>query len=93
MSKEEFSFLDYLNNYSDENLLIIERQANFKNRDQLALYLGYSKDSIKGWFSKADGRKKIPTIHSWNYVLLQLEARRKGYSSLGELVKSVEHKN
>jgi len=87
----EFSFLDYIDDFSELNLLLVEKNAKFKNRDEFADYVGFSKDTIKGWFIKKEGssRKKIPTRQSWNLVLYELEARRKGFSSLADLFNNV----
>lgn len=83
----EFSFLDYLDDYSYENLLTIERAAQFKNREEFAEYVGISKDTVKSWFSKRDDRRRLPSIQNWNFSLFQLEAKRKGFANLKELVK------
>ena len=89
IAENDFSFLNYMNNYSYENLLIIEEKAQFKNRDQLAEYIGISKDTLKSWFSKKEDRRRLPPNQNWNYVLFQLEARRKGFDNLEQLVKSI----
>lgn len=87
MSNNEFSFLEYLNNYSHENLLEIERAAQFKTREELAIFLDMSKDTIKNWFASAESKKwRMPTRQSWNLMLYQLEARRKGFNNLDDLL-------
>lgn len=86
----EFSFLDYFNNYSYENLMIIERAAQFKNRDALAAYIGFSSDTIKAWFRLNEANRKTPTPQNWNYILLQLEAKRLGYENLESLVRKTK---
>lgn len=88
----EFTFLDYFNNYSYDNLMIVERAAQFKNRDSLAEYLGFSSNTIKDWFRLNEQNRKTPTPQNWNYILLQLEAKRLGYESLLDLIKSASYK-
>lgn len=83
MSK--FTFLDYFNNYSYDNLMIVERAAQFKSRDALAAYLGFSSDTIKSWFRLNEAYRKTPTPQNWNYILFQLEAKRLGYDGLYSL--------
>ena len=86
----EFSFLDYLDDYSHENLLIIERAAQLKNRDELARIAGISSDTLKGWFTEKEGkRKRNASTQTWNLLLYTLEAKRKGYSSIKDIFKKV----
>ncbi|MCU4589075.1 hypothetical protein KTJ20_09965 [Acinetobacter ursingii] len=87
----EFSFLDYLDNYSYENLLVIERAAQLKNRQQLAEIIGISHETIKGWFieSRENKRKREPNAQSWNLLLYSLEANRLGYKSLKDIFNNI----
>lgn len=86
-----FSFLDYLDNFSESNLLIVERAAQFRTREELATFIGVSLNTVKNWFAKDPDspKKRIPNIQTWNYMLFQLEARRKGFDSLKQLVESL----
>ncbi|MBP9788128.1 MAG: hypothetical protein KBC72_11340 [Acinetobacter sp.] len=89
----EFSFLDYVDNYTGDAPQIV-KNASQMTVDQLAEFTGFHQDTIKGWFkSENSPRKKIPTRHSWNLLIYMLEAKRKGYESLTDLVQSSKKMN
>ena len=84
----EFSFLDYVDNYTGDAPQTV-KSASQMTVEQLAEFTGFHQDTIKGWFkSENSPRKKIPTRHSWNLLIYMLEAKRKGYESLTDLVQS-----
>lgn len=86
----EFSFLDYIDNFTGDSPEIV-KSASQMTVPQIAEFSGFHPDTVKGWFKDQDStRKKVPTKHSWNLLMYMLEAKRKGYSSLDELIKSVK---
>ena len=89
----EFSFLDYVDDYTGDATQIV-KNASQMTVEQLAEFSGFHQDTIKGWFKSEDSpRKKIPTRHSWNLLIYMLEAKRKGYDSLTDLVQSSQKIN
>ena len=89
----EFSFLDYIDNFTCDAPQIV-KNASQMTVEQLAEFSGFHQDTIKGWFKSEDSvRKKIPTRHSWNLLIYMLEAKRKGYDSLTDLVQSSQKIN
>lgn len=84
----EFSFLDYIDDFSGDNPEIVKSESQM-TVPQIAEYSGFHPDTIKGWFKDPESpRKKIPTKHSWNLLMYMLEAKRKGYSSLDDLIRN-----
>lgn len=85
---EVFSFLDYLDNFTGDAPKIV-KDASQMTVEQIADFSGFHEDTVKGWFKAEDSsRKKVPTRHSWNLLIYMLEAKRKGYPSLSELIKN-----
>lgn len=89
----EFSFLNYLDQFTGSALTEVKAASGMTVED-LSEFTGFSHDTIKGWFKSEDSpRRKIPARYSWNLVMYMLEARRLGYESLDELIKSTPPKN
>lgn len=84
MWMQQFSFLEYVNRFSQENLLIVERAALVKDRREFACIANVSLGVVRGWFIEDDQskRKRVPSLKTWNTLLYRLEARRLGCSSI-----------
>lgn len=85
------SFLDYLDNFSAENLKTIRMASDLKRRADLAKMLGISENTLKAWFMDSDKpRYRSPSPQTWNLLMYQLEARRLGYMDLKQCLEKVK---
>jgi len=84
-----FSYLDFLNKHTHENIVFVRKTAGLLQKDAAQL-AGISFDSYKSWETKEESAKaRKPTIQTWNLYLYELEARRLGYDCLLSVFSAV----
>ncbi|MDO4700691.1 MAG: hypothetical protein Q4A69_08415 [Moraxella sp.] len=79
-----FSFLDYLNNPSFDNIKLVHKASGL-TQAQVTQILGIGLQTYKGWQSKpSTANYRQPHTVMWNMLLYELEARRLGYENLSD---------
>lgn len=87
-----FSYLDFLDKPTHENIVFVRKTVGLLQKDAAAL-AGISFDSYKGWETQAESTKaRKPTNQTWNLYLYELEARRLGYDCLLSAFREIKVK-
>lgn len=86
------TYLKYYNNPVLENVKEVHAK-NGMTQLKASEIAGVGLQTYKSWLSHPDKTNyRNPHITTWNYFLLELEARRLGYESIKELVELAQNK-
>lgn len=76
------NYLECLNNPTYENIKLVH-QASGMTQPQVAEMLGIGLQTYKGWHAPVDNKNhRAPHITTWNLLLYELEARKRGYANI-----------
>lgn len=83
------NYLDYLDNPTHENIKLVHK-ASGMTQPQIAEMLGIGLQTYKGWHAPVDNKNhRRPHIATWNLLLYELEARRRGYQNILDFFKKI----
>lgn len=85
--EKEFSYLNYLDRYSDKNLVFLTKKSKFTQKE-ISDILNIPESTVNGWYSSGT-RKRTPPDLTWRFLLYELHARQHGYQSLKFLVEEM----
>lgn len=87
-----FDYLEYLDEPTHENFVFVHQKFG-RTVKESAQILGVTKRAYESWLMNPDSpHSRSPSLPVWNLLLLEMQAREKGYKNLAQLVRQAEVK-